>query len=256
MLQQLLNLYNTIIIIFFFFVDSEDAKSLPPSSDNSDSIANSNPYLSDIYSSLQDNGRNHFPKETYLFCAIDGVDEPLLYRNTPRYEFNGNVHAEKKMIDELKKHTKVTESNSGPDLVITVYMNNSPCSDEGHDCKKRLKMFLKEYKRVHLTLYITSIHNVYRESCKRKGHSHPVSDEKHNVSSAELWNLMQHDRCQISAYSKVVWEKLFDLKNESKTHLEKYDENFVQKHDVSREDRDKLIGEDLIYIGKSSGIHS
>lgn len=247
--------------LFFSFIDIEDTKSLRPSSDNADLMAIEG-FLGDLYTSLLNHGSgsNPFPKATLLFCSIDGVKELLFFRNTPRNQFNGGVHAEKKLIDALNKNTVVTESKnpsySGPDLVITVYMNNSPCSEKGHDCKRRLKTFLKEYKRVRMTLHITSIHNVNRESCKRKFHSHHVSDEKHYESSAELWNLMQHDRCHISAYSKDVWEKLFDLDGESKKPLERYSDKLDKKHDTSREDADKLIGEDLFYIGRSSGIHS
>lgn len=219
-------------------------------------------FVSDIYASVLNHKlRKAFPTKTYLYCTIDGVDDYFCFENTAQYRIPGGVHAEKKLIDELKTNTKVSESKmpsyTGSDLDITVYMNNSPCSTTDHDCKKRLNVFLKEYKRVRMTLYITSIHNVYRRSCQRNNHNHYVYDDINKESSVELWNLMQHDRCVISAYSFEVWKKLFDLVKLPKKPLRKYAKTLRdQEHDISRKDEDKRIGDDLAYIGRSRDIHS
>lgn len=241
--------------LIFSFIDRKDAKSLPPSSDNADSVVIQNNFLKEIYTTvLIHNAVNPFNTNfTCLFCTIEGDASPISVRNIPRTIDNDGVHAEKRLITRLNKNTEVKKSKnrscSDPDLNITVYINNSPCSDKRHDCKKELTMFLKENKKVHMFIYITSIFKVHRESCRKHRHSPTISDETHYEASAELWNLMQHDRCTISAYSKNVWGNLFDLAEESKEPLERYGEIVFKNQDVSREDEDKRIKEDLVYIG-------
>lgn len=253
----ILNLHYSIMLLIFSFIDREDAKSLPPSSDNAFLLGIDDFYLENIYTTALNHSRKKpFNTYTCLFCTIKGDNNPIMKRNEQQKCGSAGVHAEKLLIKELNNHAEVKKSTepsySGPDLDITLYINHSPCSYSGHDCKKELKMFLKEHKKVRVNLYIASIHNVYRESCRRKNHTNCItgSEEVHFESSVELWNLMQHGRCTVSAYSKETWEKLFDLARESKELLGRYGEKVFEDQGVSRETEDKQIGEDLRYIGR------
>lgn len=74
---------------------------------------------------------------TYLICRINSEDTPLIIQNT-----HGNKHAEELLLDELNQRDKSLLTT------ITIYTNNSPCSNKGHDCARQLIKFLNENTHV------------------------------------------------------------------------------------------------------------
>lgn len=86
--------------------------------------------------------------KTYLVCKIDSVPETIIKEN------DKGTHAEKKLIDNLKKMPLLQNS-------VTVYINNSPCAA----CVKILKTYLEEKTSIHLTIYVTHLYNIRRRSC-------------------------------------------------------------------------------------------
>lgn len=77
---------------------------------------------------LNHSGNWERAKTTHIVCKIAGEDSPIKITNDPKGA--GNKHAEKKLIKKLK------EKNKGERLEITIYINNSPCSDSKHKCTK------------------------------------------------------------------------------------------------------------------------
>lgn len=64
-------------------------------------------------------------------------------------------------------NSKQDEGTGGPEwLCITVYINNSPCSD----CTDNLITFLNKNKRVRVKFYVTNLYNIRRKSCKKENH--------------------------------------------------------------------------------------
>lgn len=219
-------------------------------------------------------------KTTYLVCKIEGVDAPIVKTNVPRR--NGDVHAEKLLIDDLERNDTVNETNSssgsepdlsedlkkmsldesnkkskdketkGPELLnITVYINNSPCSDEDHNCTDRLIRFLVRHRRIQLNLYVTSLYNIRRETCRNEPHYNAVNNVVHTRNYAGLQRLMHHERCNIRAFTKAVWEDLFGIANVSQAVrgqlMGRYG-TITASNDRSREEEDKRIQSDLDYI--------
>lgn len=220
-------------------------------------------------------------KTTHLVCKIEGDDVPIVKTNLPWS--NGDKHAEELLIYDLESNHTVNATNgssgSEPDLSedlkkmpldesnkkskdkktkgtellnITVYINNSPCSDEDHDCTGKLIRFLDRYRRIKLNLFVTSLYNIRRESCKQEFHYDKVDDGVHLRNYSGLKSLMDHERCEIRAFTKAVWEDLFGIANVSQAVSGQLMDRYVIKHvDArirSREGEDKLIQSDLNYI--------
>lgn len=214
-------------------------------------------------------------RTTHLVCKIEGDDVLIVKTNLPR------IHAEKLLIDDLESNHTVNATNgsseSEPDLSedlkkmpldesnkkskekktkgtellnITVYINNSPCSDEDHDCTGKLIRFLDRYRRIKLNLFVTSLYNIRRESCKQESHYGLVDDGVNLRNYSGLKSLMDHERCEIRAFTKAVWEDLFGIANVSQAVSGQLMDRYVIKHGNarSREDEDELIQSDLNYI--------
>lgn len=191
-------------------------------------------------------------KTTYLFYKIHGKKTLVKKTNIPMSQ--GNKHAEKLMIDDLIHKNSQMDIFCSPQR-ITVYLNNSPCSSITHNCTKNLRNFLKDYEDVKLKIYVTSLYNIRRKSCDKDNnkHNHIIKDEDHFANSTGLWNLMQHERCEVKAYSKKVWEKLLKelkLSNSDEHDLLKTYTDIRNGNDRSREEEDKRIRKDLRSIGK------
>lgn len=201
-------------------------------------------------------------KTVHLFCMINGENNPLCFTNEPWS--HGNTHAEALLINKLKNMNILKESQScDVKLVVTVYISNSPCSRNVHDCAKNLVHFLEEYQQVELILYVTHLYKMFRDSCERQNHNHNIDDDFY-ANTCGLWNLMQHKRCSVKSYDKRVWENLLQyehLKFSSDVRtklLREYDEkrDYVDrngtttgKNNRTRREEDELIKDDLKAIG-------
>lgn len=219
-------------------------------------------------------------RTTHLVCKIEGEDVPIVKTNLPKSK--GDVHAEKLLIDDLRNNNKVNATNGSSDseldlsenlknmsldksdkkskdkktkgselLNITVYINNSPCSDKDHDCTGELIRFLINYRRIKLNLFVTSLYNIRRESCKEEIHYGWVDDGVNLRNYSGLKRLMDHERCKIRAFTKAVWKDLFGIANVSQVvsgQLMGRYVNITPGDDRSREDEDERIQSDLNYI--------
>lgn len=132
-------------------------------------------------------------------------------------------------------------------MCITVYINNSPCSD----CTKKLIAFLNENKLFHVKFYVTNLYNIRRKSCKTEDHYEKVKEGIHYDNAQGLEDLILHKRCEMKAFSKDVWEEFLDLvtvsKKCKKQLLKDYDK-IMNGNDRSRKDEDENIQEDLDHI--------
>lgn len=187
---------------------------------------------------------------THIVCKIAGEDSPIKITNDPKGA--GNKHAEKKLIKQLKEKIKAKKKGGGHELLkITIYINNSPCSDSEHKCTKQLINFLKKNKHVSLEMFVANMYNIRRKSCKDEKHYALVDLDVHEANYKGLKKLMQHDRCEIMAFTKNVWEKLLNFVTVSeeckKQLLEEYGNKMVG-NDRSREEEDRRIQKDLDHI--------
>lgn len=215
-------------------------------------------------------------RTTHLVCKIEGDDVPIVKTNVARKV--GNVHAEKLLIDDLQGNDTVNETNGSSDLSevlkkmsldgskkkcndkktklpklldITVYINNSPCSDPDHNCTDRLITFLDRYRGVKLNLFVTSFYNIRRQTCRNEPHYNAVNNAVHRTNYAGLKRLMHHERCEIRAFTKKDWENLFGIANVSQAVSDKLLGRYgttTAGNDRSREKEDKHIQNDLNYI--------
>lgn len=215
-------------------------------------------------------------RTTHLVCKIEGDDVPIVKTNVARKV--GNVHAEKLLIDDLQGNDTVNETNGSSDLSevlkkmsldgskkkcndkktklpklldITVYINNSPCSDPDHNCTDRLITFLDRYRGVKLNLFVTSLYNIRRQTCRDEPHYNAVNNAVHRTNYAGLKNLMHHERCEIRAFTKKDWEDLFGIANVSQAVSDQLLGRYgttTAGNDRSREKEDKHIQNDLNYI--------
>lgn len=215
-------------------------------------------------------------RTTHLVCKIEGDDVPIAKTNVARKV--GNVHAEKLLIDDLQGNDTVNETNGSSDLSevlkkmsldgskkkcndkktklpklldITVYINNSPCSDPDHNCTDRLITFLDRYRGVKLNLFVTSLYNIRRQTCRDEPHYNAVNNAVHRTNYAGLKNLMHHERCEIRAFTKKDWEDLFGIANVSQAVSDQLLGRYgttTAGNDRSREKEDKHIQNDLNYI--------
>lgn len=150
-------------------------------------------------------------RTTHLVCKIEGDDVPIVKTNVARKV--GNVHAEKLLIDDLQGNDTVNETNGSSDLSevlkkmsldgskkkcndkktklpklldITIYINNSPCSDPDHNCTDRLITFLDRYRGVKLNLFVTSLYNIRRQTCRDEPHYNAVNNAVHRTNYAAV----------------------------------------------------------------------
>lgn len=218
-------------------------------------------------------------KSTHLVCKIEGDGVPIVKTNLSKSK--GDVHAEELLIYDLESNDTVNATNGssdsepdlseirtemssdepnkkskdkktkGPELLnITVYINNTPCSDEDHDCTGKLIRFLDRYRRIKLSLYVTSLYNIRRETCRSRNESHSVNRDVHRKNFDGLKNLMHHERCDIRAFTWEVWEHLFVIVNVSQTVRDQLEVRYDIRNDNdrSRKEEDERIDSDLNYI--------
>lgn len=205
---------------------------------------------------------NHDPmkwtvaQEVILFFRTDDEKTAEIITNYKK-KFDGiSTHSEKILVDKLNERKKKVKKNnnpggSEPDVkpsVVTVYQNNSPCSN----CTELLINYLEENKEVSLKLYVTSLYNIRRESCIKENHYNRVTENNHKANYNGLRNLMHHDRCEIMAYTKADWKELLNIapnldKREAEKLLQDY-EKILGGHDRSRKDEDKRIWSDMCHI--------
>lgn len=192
---------------------------------------------------------------TYLVWNIDGDKDPKIIKNDRKG--GGNEHAEisfikyfrslEHMMSKLSVSKKGKGTGGQKRLCITVYINNSPCSD----CTNKLIAFLDKDKRICVKFYVTNLYNIRRKSCKKENHYEEVDEKIHDDNAQGLKNLMLPGRCEIKAFTKNVWEELLDLvtvsKKCKKQLLEDYDKR-MKGNDRSRKDEDENIQEDLDHI--------
>lgn len=150
-----------------------------------------------------------------------------------------------------KKKCNDKETSLPKLLNITVYINNSPCSDRYHNCTDKLIKFLDRYRGVKLNLYVTSLYNIRRETCRNERHYNVVDDGVHRTNYAGLKRLMHHERCEIRAFTKKDWKDLFGIANVSQAVSDQLLGRYgttTAGNDRSREEEDKRIQSDLNYI--------
>lgn len=203
----------------------------------------------------KDYGKWKRAKTTYLAYTIDD-DVPIIITNNPG-NTEGN-HAEEQLINELIKQVnkpdvadklKEMSLHEKSKLKLIIHINNSPCSQYPHQCTGKLIKMLNNNVNVHLRLYVASLYNIRRESCKDEYHNRCINDEKHKANYKGLRKLMRHKRCKIEAFNKGVWKNLFKMTTGSKKLPGKYNE-ITAGNERSRKDEDKRIRKDLKHIRK------
>lgn len=142
-------------------------------------------------------------------------------------------------------------------LCITVYINNSPCSD----CTDELITFLDKNEWVRLKFYVTNLYNIHSKSCRSRKEIHltKVDEDDHKKNSKGLKKLMQHERCEIRAFTKDVWERLLDIvtvSEECKNEIVNCYGNTLNGNDRSRKIEDARIQEDLDHIRINGSLHA
>lgn len=238
--------------------------------------------IHDIYNTVLDHtipGGWDYAKKVWLIYKIDDDTTAKIITNIAKR--SGDIHAEKVLIDELnerKENAKKTKNPSGcePDVshsfsqssvdesdenskakksegtklsVITVYQNNSPCSNPKHNCTRALINYLEENQGDSLKLYVTNLFNIRRNSCRKEQHYGYVTERGHEASYNGLRELMRHNRCEIKAYTKPDWLELLNIvpvsvAEETKDLIDNY-RNKIGKNDRSREGEDLLIQKEL-----------
>lgn len=156
-----------------------------------------------IYETVLDHGDFRKAMQVHLFCMIDGDDSPIYITNEPKR--CRNQHAEELLIKELEKRLTVRKTEFP---VVTMYISNSPCSSDDHNCTKKLRDLLKKYQNVSLIVYVTHLYKILRLSCKT--HKHRIDDDYY-ANTCGLWNLMQHEPCKIKPYNRTVWNELLNI---------------------------------------------
>lgn len=175
---------------------------------------------------------------TYLICRINSEADPIILKN-------GIKHAEELLINELNgKNTSLLTT-------ITLYLSNSPCSSKEHGCSGELVKFLNEHTQVILILYVANLYNIRRVSCKGERHYTWVTPDVHKANFTGLKDLMEHNRCVVSAFSFAAWSELLSIVPVSDSFrsqlLDEY-KRIVPRNDRSRETEDCRIRSDLMCI--------
>lgn len=187
---------------------------------------------------------------TYLVYKIDD-DDPIIIKNKEGY------HAEEQLIKELIQQGKVKDPDVSDKFkemslhdkkkMITIFINNAPCSQNPHNCAGDLIDMLKYNVNVHLRLYVANLYNIRRESCKEEYHNTRIGIENHRANYRGLRNLMHHDRCEIMAFTEDIWKGLFKMTTGSDQLPDNYD-NIKDENDRSRGTEDILVQTDLDHI--------
>lgn len=217
----------------------------------------------------KDYGKWNNASTTHLVCKVDD-DDPIIISNTPQN------HAEANLIEELIQKGKVKRTNISGEkditdwlkelsmnqtkkkpkdketkkITVTIYINNSPCSV----CADKLINILESNVHVRLKLYVASLYYIMRRSCDEEYHNEYVPSDQHKSNFNGLKKLMLQLRCEIKAFTKDVWEELFNivaLSPEVKTELVDGYGHVTDDNDRSRESEDNRIKEDLSYIRAS-----
>lgn len=207
-------------------------------------------------------GKWNYAQKTHLVYQING-DAPIIIQNIPATKYYAGIHAENQMIEKLNKKGKEKKTNGSSSLEsevtelftkmsikpmsITIYINNSPCSQSPHECTSKLIEYLDSNVNVHLRLYVASLYNICRESCKEEYHNEHITPTKHEANYRGLRNLMQHGRCEIMAFTEDIWKQLFEMTTGSDQLPDDYD-NMKDGNDRSRKDEDERIQTDLNHI--------
>lgn len=200
--------------------------------------------MQDIHDTVlnHENGWNQ-AKTTLLICKINSEASPVIIENIPYSE--GNKHAEDLLIDALNK------KDISSMTTITIYINNSPCSKMPYKCAGKLIKFLNENPKIILIMYVTSLYNIRRVSCIGENHYAWVNEADHEANFTGLKNLMEHNRCVVSAFSKAVWSELLNIVPVSEVFKSRLLHDYSTKlngNDRSREDEDNRIRSDLVCI--------
>lgn len=177
--------------------------------------------------------------KTPLIYKINSEDSPVILENISFW------HAEELLIVELNRKDKSSMTT------ITIYINNSPCSKMPHNCAGKLIKFLNENPKIILIMYVTNLYNIRRVSCIGENHYARVNEANHEANFTGLKNLMEHNRCVVSAFSKAVWSELLNIVPVSKVFKSRLLHDYSTKlngNDRSREDEDNRIRSDLVCI--------
>lgn len=179
-------------------------------------------------------------------AQLDEDDDKSIYI----YETSVGSHAEEQMLRKLREkiHDMKTEKGEAVKnkLKITVYINNSPCSD----CADKLLEFLKENTNAVLEMFVASLYKINRKSCEQSEHFHsknyPIDKPEHKKNCDGLRKLMNHDHCSIYAYKIENWIKLLEIVPVT----DEYKRNFRTTHRNERKTEDDNIKSDLDHICK------
>lgn len=175
---------------------------------------------------------------THLICRINSEADLIILKN-------GIKHSEELLIYELNRR------NTSLMTTITIYISNSPCSSKEHRCTGDLIEFLNENTHVILIIYVANLYNIRRVSCKDEWHYKGVSAIDHKANFTGLKDLMEHNRCVVSAFNFAVWTELLRIVPVSKVFksqlLNEY-KSVGRGNDRSRETEDCRIGSDLMSI--------
>lgn len=175
---------------------------------------------------------------THLICRINSESDPIILTN-------GIKHAEELLIYELNKR------NTPLLTTITIYLSNSPCSSDKHGCSGELIKFLNENIQVILILYVANLYNIRRVSCKGEWHYTGVTQDVHKANFTGLKDLMEHNRCVVSAFSFAAWSELLNIVPVSDSFKSQLLDGYTiigRGNDRSRETEDCRIRSDLMCI--------
>lgn len=190
-----------------------------------------------MYKTVLDNTNGWtYATTTLLICKINSVADPIIF------DFNCFKHAEELLIDKLN----LIEDKSSI-TTITIYIINSPC----HNCASKLIRFLNGNPKIIFIMYVTNLYNIRRVSCICEPHYARVNEADHKANVTGLKNLMEHNRCVVSAFSFAVWSELLNIVSKSyewKFQLLKDYSTKLNGNDRSREDEDNRIRSDLVCI--------
>lgn len=175
---------------------------------------------------------------TLLICRINSEAETIILQSKKK-------HVEELLIYELN------DRDTSLLTTITIYLSNSPCSSKKHDCSGELINFLNENTQVILILYVANLYNIRRVSCKGERHYTWVTPDTHKANFIGLKELMEHNRCVVSAFSFAVWSELLSIVPVSDPFRSQLLDEYKRKvpgNDRSRETEDCRIRSDLMSI--------
>lgn len=180
-------------------------------------------------------------RTTHLICRINLTDSKSKLKILQNKKCK---HAEELLIDYLNTMSQSLTR-------ITIYLNNSPCSNKGHDCARAIINFLNKNTHVIIILYVANLYNIRRASCKSEEHYTFVDEADHEANFTGLKNLMEHNRCVVSAFSFPVWSELLNTEHVSELFKLRLLSRYAvisAFQDRSRQDEDVRIRSDLICI--------